>query len=100
VHGYLISRMKEEEMDYPSDYERRLDSLVNEWNARIDLLEADARHAGPEFKKKYDDQISTLILDREAARRGLLRVEESGELCSSCPPEPPQNESEPTGREP
>jgi hypothetical protein len=87
-------------MDYHSDYERRIDSLVDEWNARIDLLEADARHAGPEFKGKYNDQITTLILDREAARRGLLRVEESGELCSSCPPESSRKESEPTEKEP
>ncbi len=80
-------------MEGQSDYERRLESLIEQWNIRIDKLEADARHADPEFKKKYDDEISTLILDREAARRGLLEVQQSGSLCSSCPPESSKNES-------
>jgi hypothetical protein len=83
-------------MDFQSDYERRIDSLLEEWNSRIEHLEADARHAGPEFKKKYDEQISTLILDREATRRGLLRMEESGELCASCPPKSSLEEPAPT----
>jgi hypothetical protein len=74
-------------MKHQSDYEKRLESLIENWDARIESLEAEARNAGPELKRKYDEEIDRLILDREAARRGLLRVEESGELCSSCPPE-------------
>jgi hypothetical protein len=83
-------------MEYESDYECRIDSLIQQWNARILQLEADARHASPEFKRKYDKEISALILDREAVRRGLLKVENSGELCLSCPPESSREESRAT----
>lgn len=82
-------------MKHQSDYENRIESLTEEWDARIEILAAEARHAGPGFKQKYDEAIRSLILNREAARRGLIRVEESGELCSSCPQESGREQDSP-----
>ena len=71
------------------NYEREVEGKIEEWNARIEQLKISAQDAGPEKSKEYEEEIDTLIADREAVRRGLLRLSESGEaLCSSCPDEP------------
>jgi|WetSurMetagenome_2_1015567.scaffolds.fasta_scaffold972650_1 hypothetical protein len=68
-----------------SDYESRVDALVKKWDARIDELTQESRHATPELRHIYDDEISLLIGNREAARRGLLRVSDSDDsLCFVC----------------
>jgi hypothetical protein len=71
-----------------SEYESEVDALVEKWNARIEELSRESRHATEEGKKKYDDEIAYLIGSREAARRGLFRLsgEEDG-LCLTCPGE-------------
>ncbi|HMK36989.1 MAG TPA: hypothetical protein VK463_18085 [Desulfomonilaceae bacterium] len=74
-------------MDSQSDYENQINTLVEQWDFRIAQLEAEARFAGPENTKRYEEEIGELIADREAVRRGLVKVESSGELCSSCPSE-------------
>lgn len=72
-----------------NNYENQVEAKIQEWNARIDLLKVSAQDAGSEKRKEYEEEIDTLIADREAVRRGLLRVGESGEtLCSSCADEP------------
>ena len=71
------------------NYESGVEGKIEEWNARIEQLKISAQDAGPEKSKEYEEEIDTLIADREAVRRGLLRLSESGEaLCSSCPDEP------------
>ena len=71
------------------NYESEVEGKIEEWNARIEQLKISAQDAGPEKSKEYEEEIDTLIVDREAVRRGLLRMSESGEaLCSSCPDEP------------
>jgi hypothetical protein len=75
------------------NYESEVEGKIEEWNARIEQLKISAQDAGPEKSKEYEEEIDTLIADREAVRRGLLRMSESGEaLCSSCPDEPTPSE--------
>jgi hypothetical protein len=75
------------------NYESEVEGKIEEWNARIEQLKISAQDAGPEKNKEYEEEIDTLIADREAVRRGLLRMSESGEaLCSSCPDEPTPSE--------
>jgi hypothetical protein len=84
------------------NYESEVEGKIEEWNARIEQLKISAQDAGPEKSKEYEEEIDTLIADREAVRRGLLRMSESGEaLCSSCPDEPaPSEKTEPEKVEP
>ena len=46
---------------------------------QIEQFKADLEEAGPEQKEKYDEEISVLIANREAVRRGLLRVTPEGD---------------------
>jgi hypothetical protein len=78
-----------------SNYESKVDELVKKWNARIEGLSKESRHANASGKKKYDEEISRLIGSREALRRGLFRLAGSGEeICLTCPG---QSESEAHG---
>ncbi len=62
--------------------------MVEQCDDRIAQFEADLEEAGPEQKEKYDEEMSVLIANREAVRRGLLRLSPEGdELCSACPEE-------------
>ena len=75
------------------NYESEVEAKIQEWNSRIELLKISAQDAGSEKRKEYEEEIDTLIVDREAVRRGLLRVGERGEtLCSSCAGEPTASE--------
>lgn len=79
---------KEENKLKLSNYEDRVEAKIDEWNARIEQLKINAQDAGPEKSKEFEDEIESLIANREAVRRGLLRLSESGEeLCSACPNE-------------
>jgi hypothetical protein len=62
-----------------------VDALVAQINCRIEELKPCARQAGPGLARKCKEEIGSLIIDREAIRRGLLRVSEAGDLCLSCP---------------
>ncbi|MBI4965428.1 MAG: hypothetical protein HY913_19280 [Desulfomonile tiedjei] len=71
-----------------SRYEDRVETKIQEWNERIEQLKIDAQDAGSERRKACEEEIESLIANREAVRRGLLRLSETGEeLCSSCPAE-------------
>ena len=72
-------------MEIISDYESRVDSLVKKWNAGIEKLSSESRHASEEGKQKIDDEIALLIGKRESVRRGLFRVTEEEDLCLTCP---------------
>jgi hypothetical protein len=88
-HGNLISNgvtKGECKLENPGDYERRIEALVEQCDDQIEQFKASLEKAGPEQKEKYDEEMSVLIANREAVRRGLLRPTPDGEeLCSSCP---------------
>jgi hypothetical protein len=85
---------KEENKLELSHYEDRVEAKIEEWNARIEQLKVDAQDAGPEKSKEFEHEIESLIANREAVRRGLLRLSESGEeLCSACPNEQTSSET-------
>ncbi len=65
--------------------EEEAEEFVKHADAQIDMLNNRLRDLGPELKQQCEDEISNLILSREAVRRGLLRVTDYGESCSSCP---------------
>jgi hypothetical protein len=54
-------------------------------NYQIEELESCAKQASTELGKECEVLISVLIANREALKRGLLKVTDEGELCSSCP---------------
>ncbi len=72
-------------LENEGEYERRVESVVEQCDAQIAQFEAAMEEAGPEQKAKYDEEMSVLIANREAVRRGLVRPGPEGELCSSCP---------------
>jgi hypothetical protein len=73
-------------LENPGEYERRIEALVEQCDDQIEQFRSSLEEAGPEQKEKYDEEMSVLIANREAVRRGLLRPSPSGEeLCSSCP---------------
>ncbi len=67
-------------MDKQENYEDK----IRVCDAKIEELKACSQQAAPEMKKKMDREIGELIANREAIRRGLLKIDEEGELCSSC----------------
>ncbi|AFM25341.1 hypothetical protein [Desulfomonile tiedjei] len=72
-------------MENLSDYEAKVERLVREWDERIENLRDESSHAIDTHKKRIDEEISQLIMKREAVRRGLLRVGGSeDELCLTC----------------
>jgi hypothetical protein len=88
--GHSIScELKGEcKLEKQGEYERRVEAVVEQCDDQIEQFKADSEGAGPEQKEKYDGEISLLIANREAVRRGLLRVTPEGDdLCSSCPEE-------------
>lgn len=75
-------------MESQGEYERKVEALVEQCDDQIAQFKADLEQAGPEQREKYDEEISTLIANREAMRRGLLRLTPEGDdFCSSCPTE-------------
>ncbi len=73
-------------MNAITDHEARLNELVRCWNSRIEQLKSDAEQGSPAIKKKNNEEISALVLNREAARRGLLSLRDDEPcLCASCP---------------
>lgn len=72
-------------MKSQGEYERRVEALVEQCDDQIAQFKNDLEDAGLEQKEKYDEEMSVLIANREAVRRGLLRLSPEGdELCSSC----------------
>jgi hypothetical protein len=64
--------------------ERIIQSQLKICDYQIEELEACAKQASPELGKQCEEQISVLIANREAMKRGLLKCTDEGELCSSC----------------
>jgi len=74
-------------MTNQTDRDGTTETLINEIDSQIKELTLCAKDAKPELRKECEDKISLLIANREGIRRGLLRLNEAGELCSSCPSE-------------
>jgi len=73
---------KLEKQTYNDD--SRIEGMLNVCNCQIEELEACAKQASPELRKQCEEQISVLISNREALKRGLLKVSDERQLCSSC----------------
>jgi hypothetical protein len=70
-----------------ADYENKIQTLLNTCNTQIEELEACAKQAAPELRTQCEEEISVLTANREALKRGLLKLDEQSELCSACPEE-------------
>ncbi len=66
------------------EYGRQVAELVEQYDARIERLKPCLTQALPTLRKQCTEEMSSLILNREAIRRGLIRVSEAEEMCSSC----------------
>jgi hypothetical protein len=65
-------------------YDRRIAELVSQYDARIERLKPCLTQGVATLRTQCTEEMSALILHREAIRRGLLRVSESEEMCPSC----------------
>jgi hypothetical protein len=74
-------------MTNQTDRDGTTETIISEIDSQIEELTQCAKEAKPEMRKECEDKISLLIANREGIKRGLLRLNEAGELCSSCPSE-------------
>jgi len=74
-------------LETQADYENRIQALLSTCNTQIEELEACAKQAAPELRRQCEEEISVLIANREALKRGLLRFNDESGLCSACPEE-------------
>ena len=74
-------------METQADYENRIQALLDTCNTQIEELEACAKQAAPELRTQCEEEISVLITNREALKRGLLKLDKQSGLCSACPEE-------------
>ena len=74
-------------MTNQTDHDGTTETLIRGIDSQIEELTLCAKGAMPELRRKCEDEISLLIANRECIKRGLLRLNEAGELCSSCPSE-------------
>ncbi len=73
-------------MNAKSEYEERLQELVEDRECTISKLQTASRDASPEVVEEYKKNIAELIAKREATRRGLLCLNESGDdVDLTCP---------------
>jgi hypothetical protein len=72
-------------MGAASDYETKLEALLQQCDVSIEEASACAREASGAARRACLEEMDILIVNRESLRRGLLRLEEPGCLCSSCP---------------
>ncbi len=66
-------------MEAQRDYEARVDAQLELCDSRIAELESKLKQASPELQKEYENEISSLILNREALKRGLLDLGDEGD---------------------
>jgi hypothetical protein len=79
-------------MNDTSNYESKINELMEDWNKRIDegLKNAELGIGS----KESISEINDLIAAREAVRRGLYRIDDEGNVCMSCPADNEKNESD------
>lgn len=68
------------------DYDRTVAALVDQYDARIDRLRPCLTQEVPELRKRCTDEMSALIVNREAVRRGLVQIDDLEEMCPNCCP--------------
>ena len=68
-----------------SDYEKTVEAMISAWDTQIEELQPCARGEWPPRRDACRNKIGELILKREAVRRGLMRLDDEGDVCSSCP---------------
>jgi len=67
------------------DHDAEVGAFITRCDEEIQKLRSWATDAPPELQKKIENDISDLITNREAVRRGLLPLSKAGEvLCSTC----------------
>ena len=71
-------------MEKQAENEKDIQVQLKICNYQIEELEACAKQASAELAKQCEEMISVLIANREALKRGLLKITAEGELCSSC----------------
>jgi hypothetical protein len=67
-------------LETQADYENRIQALLDTCNTQIEELEACAKQASREPRTQYDEEISVLIANREALKRGMLKLDEQSRL--------------------
>jgi hypothetical protein len=69
------------------DYDKTIAALVKQYDARIERLRPCLTQEIPELRNRCTDEMSALILNREAVRRGLVQISDLEEPCPTCCPE-------------
>jgi hypothetical protein len=75
------------EMSVQSEYESQAACLIEQCDAGIAAFCTCADEESPDVSAGCREEISVLIANRESLKRGLIRPDKSGSLCSSCPDE-------------
>ncbi len=73
-------------MSAASDYETKLEDLLQQCDTSIEESSTCVRNTSAGARQACEEEINVLIANRESLRRGLLRAEDAGCLCSSCQP--------------
>ncbi|MDR9501994.1 MAG: coiled coil domain-containing protein [Desulfurivibrionaceae bacterium] len=66
-------------MSMKESYEKKLQAQLNEWNADIDKLKAQADKAEADAKIKYNKEIEELQAMQAAAKKKLAELKEAGD---------------------
>jgi len=61
------------------EYIRTMQAKLEEWNAEIDTLSAKADEVKADAKKEYTEQIESLKVRQEAARKKIEELQHAGE---------------------
>ncbi|HXF93230.1 MAG TPA: hypothetical protein VNK46_10790 [Nitrospiraceae bacterium] len=64
---------------YRKAYQDKLESQINEWAAKLEVLKAKAEQAEASVKIEYDKQIEAISAKYEAAHTKLRELKEAGE---------------------
>jgi uncharacterized coiled-coil DUF342 family protein len=61
-------------------YEKKMDAMIREWSAKIDVLKAKADKAGAEQEIKYRETLQKLRKKRDEAHRKFDELRASGDV--------------------
>lgn len=65
-------------MSLKSDYERKIEAQLNQWDAEINLLKAKALNAKTDIKINYHKELEELKLKKELVIKRLEELKTSG----------------------
>ena len=66
-------------MSTRDEYVRKMHSMLDKWNAEIDVLSAKAERAETEARGEFDKQIAALRVKQDEARAKLETLRNAGE---------------------